>query len=200
MKNETSEIYNNRGGFGSLTAEEIFSLCGEDMNREPETIGVFKTEEEGLAALEKNRKHASTRQLSCSTGWFLKIEFFYLEEVTYLLPDDYDPEEDDLEDFFENADTVDYAVEPFIIEEDEEDEEEPSYLFAVIPAEDAARLTAEAKNHNNFNEFCDFVGYENWMDAFSDTSEGEPMTEAECDAIDREFRELWEKAQDEQNA
>lgn len=195
LKNETSEIYNNRGGFGSLTAEEIFSLCGEDMNREPETIATFNTEEEGLDALENNRKYASTRELSCSTGWFLKVEFFYLEEVTYLLPDDYDPEEDDLEDFFENADTVDYAVEPYgIDEEDEEDEEEPSYLFATIPAEDAARLTEAAKGFDDVEAFIQHVEYECWMDDFTDSPEGEPMTEAECDAINEALREVWEEA------
>lgn len=81
-----------------------------------------------------------------------------------------------------------------LYEEEEEEEEEPSYLFATIPAEDAARLTEEAKGFDDVEAFIQHVGYECWMDDFTDSPEGEPMAEAECDTIDEALREVWEEA------
>lgn len=192
LKKEVTEVRPSR--FTNLTAEEIFSLCEEDMDREPETIGIFDFEERGLAALKKNRINASTRSMSGATGYFLKVEYFYLEEVTYMIPEDEEEFfEDEPEEFFFNADTVDYVVEPYGIEEEEENEE-PSYLFATIPAEDAARLTEEAKGFDDVEAFIQHIGYECWMDDFADSPEGEPMAEAECDAIDEALQEVWEEA------
>lgn len=72
--------------------------------------------------------------------------------------------------------------------------EEPSYLFATIPEEEAARLREEAEEFLDAEEFIRSLEYEDWMEAFTDAPDGEPMSEAEYEALAEAIRKVWEEA------
>lgn len=58
-------------------------------------------------------------------------------------------------------------------------------------------LVKRAKDYNEVKDFIESVGYQEWMDNYSDADEGEPMSEGEIEEIDEILNEIFNEAHDE---
>ena len=58
------------------------------------------------------------------------------------------------------------------------------------------KLMFEANKYseNEFQLFVDELGWEDWMNSFTDADEGEAISETECKEIDKILKEVFEKA------
>lgn len=63
--------------------------------------------------------------------------------------------------------------------------------------EEFEMLVKSAKNYNEVKDFIENIGYQEWMDNYSDAEEGETMSEREIEEIDEILTEIFEAAHDE---
>ena len=57
-------------------------------------------------------------------------------------------------------------------------------------------LIERAKSNETFKDFQIDIGWESWMDDFTDAEDGEPASESESDVIDNILRQAWEETHD----
>lgn len=63
-----------------------------------------------------------------------------------------------------------------------------------------SRLIDEAKKYdiNEYNRFTDELGWEDWMNEYTEAEDGEEFTEAEGEAIEQELRAIFREAHKEE--
>lgn len=65
-----------------------------------------------------------------------------------------------------------------------------------LTEETKERLINEAKKYSQdeFRLFADELGWEDWMEDFTEADDGDEFTEAEADEINKILKEIFEKA------
>lgn len=114
---ETCEIRCDgpRGWNRPWTSEEIFDAYNAQDNFRPTREAVYDTEEEALAAWEKDyASSGSTRLMRGSAGYFFQAEVYYLEIMEY----------DEDGELNQGLGVIRYAAEPYVPEQDKNQNEE----------------------------------------------------------------------------